>query len=189
MIYFSSDFHFGHRVIVPKYRDFPTTGAHDSMILDQIAALGKRDILYVLGDFLFDCPDYEMYVHHLSKMSCRIKLVLGNHDTRKLYKETRLPKLELQLPLHSYKNHWVSHAPIHPQEMRGRNGNIHGHLHSDTVTYEQPVYENGKEVTRTMKDTRYFNVNIEDNNYKFVPFDLIRTVLETNAKDSNGSNM
>lgn len=188
MIYFSSDFHFGHRVIVPKYRDFPTTGAHDSMIFDQIAALGKRDILYVLGDFLFDCPDYEMYVHHLSKMSCRIKLVLGNHDTRKLYKETRLPKLELQLPLHSYKNHWLSHAPIHPQEMRGKNGNIHGHLHSDTVTRAYYNIESGVN-DDYRPDPRYFNVNIEDNSYKFVPFDLIRTVLETNAKDTHGSNM
>jgi hypothetical protein len=35
--------------------------------------------------------------------------------------------MELCLPLFSYKNMWVSHAPIHPDEIRGRDLMIHGH--------------------------------------------------------------
>lgn len=130
-----------------------------------MSKLKKRDILFILGDFLFDSDKYDYYVEQLAKMSCRIKLVLGNHDSMKLYKETRIPGLEIQLPLFSYKNYWISHCPIHAQEIRNRYLNIHGHLHSESV---MTCNENG-----IVPDLRYFNVNIEDNNFKFVEFDKI----------------
>ena len=56
-------------------------------------------------------------------MKCRIKLVMGNHDDHRLYKESIF---EMQLPFFSYKSYWISHCPIHPQELRNRKGNIHG---------------------------------------------------------------
>jgi calcineurin-like phosphoesterase family protein len=61
-VYFSSDFHFGHKVIVPKYRDFKSQEEHDTILLDNISKLNKRDILYVLGDFLFDSDKYDYYI-------------------------------------------------------------------------------------------------------------------------------
>lgn len=165
-VYFSSDFHFGHKVIVPKYRDFKSQEEHDALILDNISKLNKRDILFVLGDFLFDSDKYDYYINELAKMSCRIKLVLGNHDSIKLYKEDRLPKLELQLPLFSYKNNWVSHCPLHPQEMRNRNCNIHGHLHGNVVNNID-----------SYKEVRYFNVCLDNNDFKFVNFDYIKDTI------------
>jgi len=162
-IYFSSDFHLGHNVIVPKYRDFSSQQEHDTLILDQIAALKKRDILYILGDFIFDSDKYDYYISELDKTQCRIKLVLGNHDSRKLYSE---PRFELQLPLFSYKGIWVSHCPIHPQELRGR-FNIHGHLHGSEVMLNKT----------DIKDPNYYNVNLDNHNHKFVDFDLIKETL------------
>jgi len=153
MNYFTSDFHLGHRVLVPKYRNFSSQDEHDSLILDMISKLKKRDILYILGDFIFDSERYDYYIQQMNKMSCRIKLVMGNHDSLQLYKE---PKFEIQLPLYSYKNHWISHCPIHPQEIRNRAGNIHGHLHHGIID-----------------DPRYFNVNLDVNDFKFVDFDYI----------------
>lgn len=133
-VFFSSDFHLGHKVIVPKYRkQFNSQEEHDELLLDKIAKLKKREILYILGDFIFDSSKYDYYIKQLNKTCCRIKLVLGNHDSLKLYKEDRF---EIQLPLFSYKNNWVSHCPIHPQEMRGRDCNIHGHLHGNVVEKE-----------------------------------------------------
>lgn len=158
---FSSDFHLGHKVIVPKYRNFSSIEEHDSIILDQIADMNKRDILFILGDFLFDSDQYDWYIEQLGKMSTRIKLVMGNHDSLKLYKETRLPKLEIQLPLFSYKNHWISHCPIHPQELRNRDGNIHGHLHN-----------------AALDDKRYFDVGLDKNNMKFVEWEYIKEQFE-----------
>ena len=153
MKYFSSDLHFNHNIIVPKYRKFSSQEEHDNIILDKIAKLKKREILTLLGDTIFDGPRYQWYIDQLNKMACRIQLVFGNHDSLKLYKE---PKFEIQLPLYSYKNLWVSHCPIHPSELRNRDGNIHGHLH-----------------TKDLDDPRYINVCIDYNNYNFVHFDEI----------------
>ena len=157
--YFSSDFHLGHKVIVPKYRDFSSQDEHDSLILDQIAALSKRDILYVLGDFIFDSDRYDYYIEQLAKTSCRIKLVMGNHDSLKLYHE---PRFEVQLPFFTYKDAWISHCPIHPDELRNRQGNIHGHLHGGQIMLDDKP------------DPRYFNVNLDNHNHKFVNLDEIK---------------
>jgi len=163
MVYITSDLHLGHNAIY-KYRDrFKTRVEHDRYILDKIKSLSKRDILLVLGDFLFDCVDYEKYIQELSEAKCRIKLVMGNHDSLKLYKEDCV---DVQLPLYSYKNMWVSHCPIHTQELRGRLGNIHGHLHLEHVKIGHNQFSG--------KDKRYFNVNIDVNDYEFVRLETIQ---------------
>lgn len=77
-----------------------------------------------------------------------------------LYTQTIAPNILIQLPLFSYKNTWISHCPIHPQELRNRDGNIHGHLHNSIVP-----------------DLRYFNVNLDVNGYDFVPLTKILTSL------------
>lgn len=153
-ILFTSDLHLAHRAIC-KYRDvFATSAEHDEYVLSEIEKLTKRDILFILGDFLFDSADYDAYMYRLNRTKCRFKLVMGNHDSLKLYKE---PRFEMQLPLFSHKNMWVSHCPIHPGELRGRLLNIHGHLHKESIP-----------------DKRYFNVNLDANDYKFVEFEAIR---------------
>ena len=150
MNYWTSDLHLGHRLI-PKYRTrFKDMEAHDEYILTEMEKLGKRDILFVIGDFLFDGPHYSEYLKRIRKMQCRIKLVMGNHDSLELYKEiNQKPQspegsIEIQLPLFSYKSIWVGHAPIHPTELRNRKGQIHGHMHLETLP-----------------DKRYFNVNLD----------------------------
>ena len=112
--YLSSDWHLGHKVIT-KYRpQFSSPEEHDEAIFSELGKLNKRDILYILGDFLFDCPDFEKYLERIAKYPCRIKLVMGNHDSLKLYSQTIAKNIEIQLPLFSYKNNWISHCPIHP---------------------------------------------------------------------------
>lgn len=159
-VYFTSDLHLGHKNI-SKYRPrFKTAEEHDEYIFSLLEALDKRSMLFILGDFLFDGPHYDAYTERLKKLNCRIKYVAGNHDSLKLLKEDFL---EIKEPLARYKGFWLSHCPIHPQEMRERKGNIHGHLHSDSID-----------------DPRYFNVNIEDNAYQFVPLDSIKEHYENN---------
>lgn len=157
MNYFTSDLHLGHKGIM-KYRKkefYNYRYIHDIEIIEQIFLLGKRDILFILGDFIFDCKEYDNYVDMLRKYKrCRIKLIMGNHDSKRLYSED---VVEMQLPFYSYKNMWLSHCPIHPQEMRNRVGNIHGHLHDCCID-----------------NSMYFNVNLDVNNYKFVPLDDIK---------------
>ena len=122
--YFTSDWHLCHKSIL-KYREqFKTIEEHDDAIFTELAKLNKRDILYILGDFLFDCDKFEYYLERISKLTYRIKLVLGNHDSLKIYSQTVAKNIELQLPLFSMKNFWISHCPVHEQELRGRLANI-----------------------------------------------------------------
>ena len=159
-VMFTSDLHLGHRSIC-KYRSkFTTAEEHDEYILDLMSKLNKRTILFILGDFLFDGPHFEVYLHRIAKFPCTIKLVMGNHDSMQLYTQTIAPNILIQLPLFSYKNTWLSHCPIHPQELRNRDGNIHGHLHNSIVP-----------------DLRYFNVNLDVNGYDLVPLNKILTSL------------
>ena len=160
-VYFTSDLHLGHKNIHIYRKDkFSSRIGHDEYMLSLIEELNKRDVLIILGDFIFDSPTYDYYISRIKKAKCRIKLVMGNHDSLKLYKEDCV---EMQLPLFSYKNMWLSHSPIHNMELRGSLGNVHGHLHKHS----------SDKICR-IPDDRYFNVNIDVNDYKFVSLDEIK---------------
>lgn len=162
-VYFVGDTHLGHNNIINYRKIFDTQTEHDTYILDMISKLHKKDILYVLGDFIFDCDKYDYYIEQFKKIPCRIKLVMGNHDSLRLYKEDRF---EIQLPLFSYKNFWISHCPIHKQEMRGRIGNIHSHLHGENIMKNILGFK--------VVDGEYINVNLDINKYKLISFDEIK---------------
>ena len=55
MVYFSSDFHLGHNSILKYRTKFSSIEEHDEAIFKEMDKLKKRDILYIIGDFLFDC--------------------------------------------------------------------------------------------------------------------------------------
>jgi len=141
---------------------------HDDYIIDKILNLGKRDILHIIGDSIFNGPHFDEYIERLRKKKCRIKLIFGNHCSLKLLDHRDL--FEIQLPLYSYKNMWISHAPIHPDELRNRIGCIHGHLHKEKVMRHIPQGYTFTDV----QDPRYFNVNLDVNNYEFVDFEEIK---------------
>ena len=175
MVYFTSDLHLGHKNIC-KYRPrFKTPEEHDEYMFNILEALDKRDLVFILGDFLFDGPHYDAYVERLRKLTCRIRFIAGNHDSLKLRTEDFL---EHRQPLANYKGFWLSHCPIHPQEMRERKGNIHGHLHSESVKTRE--YCPLDDCDHLVKDVKYYNVNIEDNNYQVVPLDTIKEYFESN---------
>ena len=153
-VYFTSDLHLGHKNICKYRTKFTTVEEHDEYMFQMLEERSKHDLVYILGDFVFDGENYTKYVERLSKLPCRIRLILGNHDSLKLMQESIFEHRE---PLSNYKGFWLSHCPIHPQEMRGRTGNIHGHLHSCSIG-----------------SSKYFNVNVEDNDFKLVPLDTIK---------------
>ena len=152
-VYFTSDWHFGHKSIL-KYRDFDDIEEHDQMFIDNFnKTVNKRDTVFFLGDIAFTKEGLEK----LSQLKyCHKKILyLGNHDTLDI---TEYQKYFDEIHgIRSYKNFWVSHCPIHPQEMRRRSGCIHGHLHN-----------------QHLPDKRYFDVSPEKHGYELVPFDDIK---------------
>ena len=150
-----ADPHLGHRNIC-KYRPFDTMEEHEQHIVDEWnSVVHKRDVVYVLGDAVFDSKS----LYRIGQMKGRKILVRGNHDSLKAHEY--LSVFEDVIGIIKKSGVWLSHAPIHPQELRGH-FNIHGHVHNDTIP-----------------DDRYFNACIENIGYAPVLFQDIIKILES----------
>ena len=162
-VFFTSDWHLGHRNIL-KYRpEFKTIKEHNQTFIDNFnRVVRKRDTVYFLGDIVFEQEDLAVIAE---LQHCRKVLYLGNHDT--LHTSEYLTVFDEVFALRSFKNFWLSHCPIHPQELRGRIGNIHGHLHRSIL-----------------EDTKYFDVSPEKHNYELVNFEDIKEYFK-NAQGDN----
>ncbi len=163
-VYFTSDWHLGHRNIL-KYRGerFKTIEEHDNAFIDAFnSVVGKRDTVFFLGDIAFT----EEGLEKIGKLRyCAKKvLYLGNHDT--LPAESYLKYFDEVHAFRSYKGYWLTHCPIHPTEMRRRKGCIHGHLHANYLA-----------------DSTYFDVSPEKHDFKLVPFDVIKAYFEEQNND------
>ena len=158
--YFTSDWHLGHKNI-SKYRTkFKTMQENDEHFINEFnKIIKKRDAVFFLGDIAFD----EEALEKLKLLNhCHKKILyLGNHDY--LHAEKYLEVFDEVYGIRSYKSYWLSHCPIHPQELRNRKGNIHGHLHDSVL--EDP-------------DHRYFDVSPEKNNYSLVDYEDIKSYFE-----------
>ena len=154
-VFFTSDWHFGHRSIL-KYRDFDSIEEHDdTFIYNFNRVVGKRDIVFFMGDIAFS----EEGLEKLKRLRhCQKKVFyLGNHDT--LPTEKYLEYFDEVHAIRSYKNFWLSHCPIHSQEMRKRIGNIHGHLHASVLDDSR---------------RQYFDVSPEKHKFEMVDFEDIK---------------
>lgn len=170
-VYFTSDWHFGHRAIL-KYRPgFETIQEHDQLFIDNFnATVTKRDTVFFMGDIAFTAEGLQK----LSQLNyCKKVLYLGNHDT--LPTEEYLKVFDEVHALRSYKSYWLSHCPIHPQEMRNRKGNIHGHLHASILKEKWIFKKKFPFIGRTKK---YFDVCPEKHNFNLVDFQDIKAYFE-----------
>jgi calcineurin-like phosphoesterase family protein len=84
-------------------------------------------------------------------------LILGNHDEFAIDEYFKV--FNKVHGFVKYKGCWLSHAPIHPNSLRGKI-NIHGHMHSNALD-----------------DSRYICVSVEKCNGIPITFDAIRAVI------------
>ena len=126
-VYFISDLHFGHNRITSFRPNFGSSSEeHDEILIERInQRVNKRDKLYILGDIAFG----QRGVDSFKRLNCRhIEAIWGNHcDIKRL-----APLVDKWGAFKKYKEFWLSHCPIHPQELRGRI-NIHGHVHNKEI--------------------------------------------------------
>ena len=109
----------------PWVKDVAANTAHIHKLWDQ--TIKKSDIVYVMGDAAF--TDDELIA--LGNLRGRKILIKGNHDDMT---STALQTSVFE-EIHGiikYKAMWLSHAPIHPAELRGKK-NAHGHVHEHSV--------------------------------------------------------
>lgn len=156
-----SDTHWGHKNIL-KYRpEFNSLVEHNELILDNLlSAVSKRDTLWMLGDMFFDM-DSVSYARIIRQYVGNIHWVLGNHDSDNNNRQEVIREIlyeDLVDKVHGIAKCgrvWMTHAPMHPAELRDK-PNIHGHMHKDKLD-----------------DKRYFNANVDVNDYKPVAFQEI----------------
>lgn len=165
-VYFTSDTHLGAQRLAKVHREFDTVEQHDDTIIDRInAVVSKQSKLYIVGDI----AGSRKGLTRLRDLNCRnIEIILGNHDLEpiKFY-------LDLGVKIHGfkkYKKYWVSHCPVHPNELYRCHGNIHGHVHRTGNSF--PIEEKG-----------YFNVNVDMNDYYPVAFDHIKASVKLEIED------
>ena len=143
----TSDWHLGHRNIL-KYRPFGTIAEHDGLLIKNYREMvGKNDVVWFLGDMVFEADQ----LHVLWELPGRKKLILGNHDLERFGKVGDLHSVFEQVhALVKYKGAWLSHCPVHPDELMHRaKVNVHGHLHNGVI-----------------EDERYINICPEQTNYR-----------------------
>lgn len=148
-VYFIGDPHLGHKNIA-KFRSFVETCEDNTekIVKDWKAQVTKRGIVYVMGDAAFSQEALDV----ISWLPGKKILIKGNHDD---YVST-LAQTNVFAEIHGmlkYKGMWLTHAPMHPAELRGK-PNVHGHVHYKSVM-KKTWY--GSEVL----DRRYLNTSVD----------------------------
>ena len=156
-----SDLHIGHKNIMGfagQYRHGQTyiENIHEIVKMWNLVVT-KRDKVFVLGDVCFK----EEYMDVIDELNGTKVLVRGNHDNHFSTREW-LKYFDEVEGIVKYKGYWLTHAPIHPQELRGKR-NIHGHVHQNSII-------NGYAEC----DERYINVCIENTGGAPIPFSRIK---------------
>lgn len=77
---FTSDLHLGHDKVA-RLRGFGYSEPHDEYVIERLRrAVGKDDVLWVLGDVVGRAKDLPYAQDLLAEVPGRKRLVLGNHD-------------------------------------------------------------------------------------------------------------
>lgn len=145
--FFISDLHLGHKRILEfsPTRQGPTLADHNQWLLDNWnKTVTEQDTVWVLGDVAFSQESLDL----IRQLKGHKNLVRGNHD--KLNTQSYLKYFNNVYGIYKlYGEFWLTHAPVHPNELRGK-VNIHGHVHYNSIKTDD-----GK------LDNRYFNVSVE----------------------------
>jgi calcineurin-like phosphoesterase family protein len=165
-VYFIGDPHLGHKNIA-KFRTFVSSCEDNTNLIVKCwkETITKNDVVFVMGDAAFDEESLRIF----DSLKGRKILIKGNHDdvvpTRDL-----LSVFEEVHGIIKYKKFWLSHCPVHPDELRGKK-NISGHIHHYSIMKDV----DGQKVI----DRRYLNscVDVIYPEYKnvFISLDQVRS--------------
>lgn len=129
-VWFTSDWHLDHKRICDfagNHRNCDSVVENNHILVAQHRRLvRKRDRTYFLGDIAFSEESLEL----INELNGDKILVIGNHDV--FGAEKYLEYFNDILGVASRNGFWLSHAPLHPAELRGKR-NIHGHVHFNSI--------------------------------------------------------
>lgn len=160
IIRFSADHHFGHESCA-KWRGFSNAHDMNELIIERHnSVVKKKDLTYLMGDITMENPKFYPL---LDRMNGRKIVIMGNHDLPK-HVHLLLNHVESVASMVKYKGIFLTHCPIHPQELEYRvSRNIHGHLHEYNVTKD--IIKGTRYTAGEENDSRYNCVSMEHINY------------------------
>lgn len=163
-----SDTHFGHHNILSfkrkdgtPLRDFKFISEHDEFLIENWNSVVKpKDKIYHLGDVGF--LSFTKLSESLSRLNGTKILIKGNHDH---FKVSQYQQYFKDIRSYHILDHFIlSHIPIHPESLYRWKGNIHGHVHDNSLS-----------------DSRYINVSVENINYTPINFEEIRELFNNDT--------
>lgn len=163
-VFFTSDVHFGHKNLVNSLRNMTVEESDSLIIKNWNKVVSKRDIVYVLGDITME--KHNIIENYIKQLNGTIIIIGGNHDNRRCCIEYQKLGIAVMGVL-EYKGFLCTHIPIHPTQLIGFKGNIHGHIHLPGIFKDIGLYDPPK------LEGPYFNVNTEFHNYTPIEFSKI----------------
>ncbi len=156
-IFFIGDTHFGHLNLIRSLRKMEPF-EHDELIISNWNRVVRKkdDIVYHMGDLMMHKSPEELEI--MRRLNGIKYLIRGNHDV--MNTSIYLKYFKEVFGIVSKYDFWLSHCPIHPNELRGRN-NVHGHTH-----------------TVIIPDHRYLNVSCEQINYTPISLEQVRSKFQ-----------
>lgn len=160
--FLTSDTHFGHaNILTFKKKDgsllregFKDIKEHDLELIKRWNyVVGKNDRVYHLGDIGF--TNFPYIKNIFDALNGTKVLIKGNHDNFKLSQYAQIFKDVRSI--HVLDKIALTHIPIHLYSLDRWKGNVHGHLHENTL-----------------EDKRYMNICVEHINYTPVEFEVVR---------------
>ena len=170
-IFFISDTHFSHDNICKfvdnegnKLRPFENANEMDEVLIKNWNnGVNKNDKVYHLGDVAIPRRGLDV----LNKLNGDKVLIRGNHDIFKL--KDYLKHFRDIRGAFVMDNIIFTHIPVHPDSKARFKANVHGHLHSNKVRYD-----NGKGEI----DSFYVNVSVEQINFTPIHYDELKKLIK-----------
>lgn len=149
-VWFIGDIHAGHSNIA-NFRKEITSEVNNREVIEESwqRLVTKRDLVWVMGDAAFTQEGLDW----IGTLKGEKRLLRGNHDGLNIKKY-----LEVFTEVYGiikYKNMWLSHAPIHPHELRGK-PSVHGHVHYYNIQESNTAGAENKD------DKRYLSTSVEN---------------------------
>jgi len=186
-VFLVSDTHFGHAGVcrfteadgVTKIRPWTDPEEMDEeMVKRWNETVKPNDRVYHLGDVVINRKSLSI----MSRLNGDKVLIKGNHDIFKLEEYTQHFK-DIR-GSHVMNGMILTHIPLHPRQLYRFGTNIHGHLHTNRVMFDD------KEMGEII-DPRYFCVCVEHTDFRPILFeDVIKRIKEQGGtvgfKNGNG---
>lgn len=115
-----------------KHRGYPTAENYfENLKAKWNSVVTNRDKVFIHGDVGYESDEFYPLLNELNGSKT---VIGGNHDLPKHSREL-LNYVDGICGMLYYKGMWLTHAPLHPQELARVNINVHAHVH------EQPIFE------------------------------------------------